>query len=257
MKILIVDDEQMICTNIASKIKRLGFFGSVEIYTSNTVKEAELLYDEHRPDIVFTDIRIPVTNGITLVERLRQKQGRCVIFAVSGYDDYAYVRKAFLSGVDDYILKPLSINDLSEKLKKARQLLGEEELQAEEEWGSEPAGDLIARAQAYISLHYTQNLTLAEVADSMSVSYSHFSHLFRKTLGMTFPAYLLRMRMEKAAAYLQDPDLSITQIAEKVGYEDANHFSRAFKRYTGRNPSDYRRSQLNMPNTPESFDIDE
>lgn len=72
------------------------------------------------------------------------------------------------------------------------------------------------------------------------MSESRFSHLFRQIMGVSPHQYFLKMRLEQAQGYLQDSDLSIAQIAQLTGFEDALYFSRLFKKYFGVAPSSYR-----------------
>lgn len=85
-----------------------------------------------------------------------------------------------------------------------------------------------------------QKCTVAECASLCAMSQSRFSHLFREVMGVSPHQYLLKMRLEQAQNYLQDSDLSIAQIAQLTGFEDALYFSRLFKKYCGTAPSFYR-----------------
>ena len=85
-----------------------------------------------------------------------------------------------------------------------------------------------------------QKCTVAECASLCAMSESRFSHLFRQIMGVSPHQYFLKMRLEQAQGYLQDSDLSIAQIAQLTGFEDALYFSRLFKKYFGVAPSSYR-----------------
>ena len=89
----------------------------------------------------------------------------------------------------------------------------------------------------YIDLHYMEDLTLADLADHFFMSYSYLSKSFHKTFQMPFQEYL---RMEHAMELLKNPELTIQQIASRVGYENAFNFSRSFKAEYGISPSHFR-----------------
>lgn len=91
-------------------------------------------------------------------------------------------------------------------------------------------------AQRYIEDNYTKDINMAEVANLVSMNYSYFSKLFKGQSGMTFSAYLLKVRMEQSRDLLKDPRNRINEIASKVGYDNMYHFSRAFKNYYGVSP---------------------
>lgn len=94
----------------------------------------------------------------------------------------------------------------------------------------------------YIDAHYMDDLTLASLAERFFMSYSYLSKSFHKTFHMPFQQYLLMLRMEHALELLKDPDLTIQQIAARVGYENAFNFSRSFKAQYGVSPSHFRSS---------------
>ena len=99
---------------------------------------------------------------------------------------------------------------------------------------------IIDLARQYIEENYNKKITLADLSSMFSVSYTHFSTLFKKTTGSTFSEYLQKVRMEKACELLKNPQNRIQDIAIEVGYDNAYHFSRAFKNYLGVSPKHFR-----------------
>jgi len=101
---------------------------------------------------------------------------------------------------------------------------------------------VITVAESIVRQHYSRDLQLAEVANRVSMNYSYFSKLFKERTGLTFTAYLTKVRMEEARKLLKDPTLRINEISEKVGYGNLYHFSRAFKNYYGVSPKEHRKT---------------
>ncbi len=99
----------------------------------------------------------------------------------------------------------------------------------------------IQSALNYIYNNYSKDISMAEVANHINLSYSHFSRLFSNVTGMGFIEYVTKLRMEKAKELLKNPVMDIQDISEKVGYGSFRYFSRSFREYTGMLPSDYRR----------------
>lgn len=87
-------------------------------------------------------------------------------------------------------------------------------------------------------------LSVADIAARVHVSPSRLSHLFKAETGMSIMSYLVRARLDEAKRLLASPDTSVAQVAEQVGFADAAHFSRSFKRAQGISPSDYRRRAI-------------
>ena len=93
---------------------------------------------------------------------------------------------------------------------------------------------------AYISDHFTEDLTLDKVAEYAGFSKYHFERIFTEYNGITFYRYLLQMRINHAQTLLSNRDLSITDIACQTGFTSCTAFTRAFKKNTGYPPSEYR-----------------
>ena len=94
----------------------------------------------------------------------------------------------------------------------------------------------------YIAGHLGDTLTLGELSRELGYSESHIRHLFRKYSGQTLTKYVNSMRVRRAKELLSSTQMSITEIADAVGYPDPNYFSSVFRSYTGLAPRDYRRS---------------
>ncbi len=245
--ILIVDDEVSICESLKLKINRLSHDPPYEVMSCLNAFEALRLIKEHHFDLIITDIRMPFMSGLSLVSQLRKDGFSGTIFALSGYDDYSYVRDAFISGVDDYLLKPISIQTLGKKLLELRKngvpKTGSEETAGEEK----KAKSTIDYACEYIAEHFRNSgLSMDEVARYVHLSYSHFSSMFREETGMTFPAYLRAYRIKQSLEYLADPSIRIADVALTVGFKYPQQFSNDFKRVMGMYPSEYVASQQNQ-----------
>ena len=95
----------------------------------------------------------------------------------------------------------------------------------------------------YIRAHYGDPmLSTKEISEHVSLSASYACTVFKNETGKTLNQYLTEYRMEKAKKYLADPRGTVSDVAEKCGYNDSNYFGKAFKKYTGLSPSEYRES---------------
>ena len=92
----------------------------------------------------------------------------------------------------------------------------------------------------YIKNNFTQRLFLKELATQFALSPNYCCSLFTKTTGLTFSQYITKLRMEKALLLLQNPTLTINDIAGLTGYDDQIYFSKVFKKYYSLTPSQYR-----------------
>ncbi len=111
-------------------------------------------------------------------------------------------------------------------------------------YGEAQLSPLVRRARQYIREHYHDpELTLERLAAELNVSAVYLSRVIRQELDMSYIQLLTQTRLEKAAQLLHASDLSIAEIAERVGYESQHYFSAVFKKGTGVSPNQYRRQQ--------------
>lgn len=95
---------------------------------------------------------------------------------------------------------------------------------------------------SYISINYTQNITLQELSRIHHVSPEHLSRQFKQETGITLIHYISDLRVKKASELLKSSRLSIADISMYVGYADSNYFVKVFKKRYGMTPSAYRSS---------------
>ncbi len=105
---------------------------------------------------------------------------------------------------------------------------------------SKRADSVIITAKKFIDRNYKQDISLDDVSREVNVSPYYFSKLFKDEAGVTFIEYLTTLRIGKAKELLMQEDASIKDICVEVGYQDPNYFSRIFKRYTGKTPTEYK-----------------
>jgi AraC-like DNA-binding protein len=106
------------------------------------------------------------------------------------------------------------------------------------------ARERIQRAIAHMERHVAEPLTIAELARVSGLSASRFGQVFKDHTGYPPKGYLLRLRIEHARRLLADIDLSVKEVARRVGSPDQFHFSRMFRRIDGLSPSHYRQAVM-------------
>lgn len=122
-KILVVDDEKLICKAIKSMLERLENPLIAEVLTANSAREAEAVMLNSRPDIVITDICMPLVSGLDLIKSTMRSNTDVKFIVLSGYDEFQYAKEAIKLGVVDYLLKPATIDELKEVLNKTIELI--------------------------------------------------------------------------------------------------------------------------------------
>lgn len=299
---------------------------------------------ECRPiDILFTDIRMPKIDGLKLLELVKNNNlCKCVVL-LSEYTDFEYAKKGLVCGAFDYMVKPVSTEDIEAVFKRAAVFLSEsssspavdtydetsiteciknhgtqirdlardfiKHYQSEKnedlfhfaadiinplqritkslfdsfEWlknVSSPFGQTkkqlfaiesidavsIFTQEYLLSLHrivneyYPENIsamskkiidyvlsnpyekiTLSDISKLMYANNTYISHAFKKDMGISLTDYCNRYKMDIAKIMLKYTELSITEIADKLCYDDYKYMGRLFKNTYGLTPSKYRR----------------
>lgn len=98
---------------------------------------------------------------------------------------------------------------------------------------------LIARAKKYILEHFTDGISLDQVAEAINISPGYLSTIFRQYTGICFIDYLTGIKIDEAKRLLRESDNKIYEIAEFLGYQNAYYFSKVFKKITGMTPSEF------------------
>ena len=115
LRVLIAEDEELIRQGLKREIPWASLGMEVLGLAANG-QEALQLCRELRPDILLTDIRMPLLDGLELIRRVRELPGEVVFVIISGYDDFQYAQRAISLGVSDYFLKPLELEPMEARL---------------------------------------------------------------------------------------------------------------------------------------------
>ena len=96
----------------------------------------------------------------------------------------------------------------------------------------------------YIQEHYSERITISELAAYSGLSGNYFSAFFKNHFGMTFTHYLTGYRIEQACTLLETTDLSVTEIALQTGFDTTSYFIQKFKKAMGMTPNRYRNRHM-------------
>ncbi len=246
-KVVLVDDEEIISEGLRRVVDWAAYDCEVAAIACDSVSGAQAIR-RYRPDILFTDIKMPGEDGLTMLAGLKGEFPRMQITVLTGYRDFEYARRAIGLGVSRFLLKPSKMEELTEALAHMKAVLDhlpgkelpEKEDDTAKEDGEDPNSFVVRRARAYVTENYAQRLSLQEVADQCYVSQWHLSKLLNKHLGQSFYDLLNAVRIREAQKLMGDPSLRISEVAEQVGYADTAHFSRVFKKLEGMSAGEWR-----------------
>lgn len=128
-KVLIADDEYWTRQKLCAMID----WSRYSLECMEPAKDGEDVLNklrEERPDILITDINMPFINGVELLKIIHEKYPEIITFVVSGYDDFQYVKEAFLAGSINYLVKPITKIDLVNALSRALEIISDRQADA-------------------------------------------------------------------------------------------------------------------------------
>jgi AraC family transcriptional regulator len=99
------------------------------------------------------------------------------------------------------------------------------------------------RVMEFIEAHLAEEISLAALAEVADLSLFHFARAFTQSFGVPPHRYHMTRRMDRAKSLLQKPAFSVTQIGIQIGFRETSSFTKAFRRFTGLTPTDYRRQR--------------
>lgn len=100
----------------------------------------------------------------------------------------------------------------------------------------------VVKVKSYIDQHFCEDITRENLGEIVFLSSGYLAQSFKKETGISLGGYVIEKRMEKARQLLQEGELTVSEVAVAVGYDNFTYFSRLFKTKVGRSPKDYRKS---------------
>lgn len=122
MKILIAEDDAMMMASIKYQLKKEGY----SVTSAVNGREGILAYNKEVPDLVITDIIMPLTSGLEFIGFVRSVNQEIPILVLSGIDEEDTVLEAFNLGADDFLLKPVKPGELSVRLQRLLKKAGKQ-----------------------------------------------------------------------------------------------------------------------------------
>lgn len=242
-KMVVVDDEYFTCEGL--KILLNWEEMNVEIVgTALNGEDGLKLVEREKPDILITDIRMKIMDGLTMIQKLRNNGFKGEVIVLSGYKVFEYAQEAMANDVSCYLLKPITKDKMMEAIKIVLKKIDEKRLKSDkkdiESVETTSLDDNWADIMKYIDNNITNNITLKEVASLACLETTYFSRLFKKKTGTGFLEYITQQRMLLAKKLLSETKLQVKEIMYRLSYNDEKYFRQLFKNFTGYSPIEYR-----------------
>lgn len=241
INVIVVEDEKLIAKNIAKHIEQGNPHFKVTHIFSNGA-DAWNHISVQPPQLVITDISMPIMDGIELVKKINESKKFIYCVILTGYAEFAYAQSAVRYGVSDYLLKPVNSHELHQTLNKIELAIladNKDMIQATHENTYKPE-EIVSLVKEYIQKHYANDITLNTISQNLGFSSSYLTKVFNKVMGITPSKFIRDYRMNIAKQLLNEPGSSINAVSAAIGYSDPFHFSKSFKQTFGISPSEYK-----------------
>lgn len=232
-------------------------------YQVLTAKNGRQAYDiacEVIPDIIITDILMPVMDGIELIKKMKQNTGTSgiPIIVLTALHDSKYHKDSLLSGVDSYLTKPVDeslllaqIENLLFKKETSRKQLKDknEELKAE----SKAEKSLIDLAEKLVENNLkNSDFYIASLLDELHVSRSTFHRKIKQATNQSPSEFIRDIRLKNAVKLMRSGKYNIDEIGTFVGFNSTSYFIRSFKKKYGKTPKDFYKKVIMQKNLAEN-----
>jgi len=204
------------------------------------------------PDLIITDVMMPVMDGIQMLDLLKNdpRTSHIPVVILTARADVASRVDGLARGADAYIAKPFDRDELMAELKmliKQRRLL-----QARYSTGKMPPPDdnqgfrfedsFIRRINEVMTEHLSDDdFDINNLCEQLNLSRTQLYRKFRSLTSESPHDYFLKMKLQRARSLLTSSDLTVAEAAYRAGFKNVSHFSKAFTREFGINPSDIRK----------------
>ena len=236
--LVIVEDEK----NILDGLVYLFPWGNLDFkiagHFTDSIEARE--YVRNNPvDVLLTDIMMPRLTGLDMVRMLLAEKPELQVVFLTGHRNFSFAHEALQMHAFSYLLKPVKHEDLISTFLDIREVLTRRQKPKDSAGTFRGNERIINQVQLYVNQNL-KSATLEGAAVAVSLSAGYLSRLFRETTGVNFIDFCSQQRMERAAHLLLYSDMRTYEISDEIGYDNPKNFTRAFRKYYGMSPRDYR-----------------
>ena len=240
MRILIAEHERRAMRGLKNLITSISEEYEVVAEASNGRQALELIQIV-KPDVVFTDLKMPYMDGMSLIKAAQAAGISAQYVIVTAYEEFEAAREAIVLGVKDYLVKPITYDEVAELMKRLEKKGGDrgrkEELGKLKERYPD-AHPLVIKCLNFIERGYGSKINQKELAESLGVSQEYLCYLFNKNIGETFSKFVKNYRIETAKKLLLN-GYPKEELPYHVGFSDPKYFNKVFREIAGMSVSDF------------------
>ena len=244
--VLIVEDEDEIRNYL---LHELSSYYSVSAYENGS--QALKAIKENKPDLIISDIMMPVMDGITLCKKIKGSIETShipviLLTALSKDEDKA---EGIETGADMYLVKPFNSNFLKKTIANLLENRRKIYIQLSQKNDNQPIESIKMKSHDEILMQKIMtlvkeniadsNLNVEMLADAVGISRVHMHRKLKELTNQSARDFIKNIRMKQAAYILANKKLNVSEVAYAVGYSNLSHFSSSFKSFYGVSPKEY------------------
>ena len=240
MRIIIADDEEYVRFELKELL--LEIRSDLEIIEAVNGSELIDMFKQEKFEAAFVDIKMPGFSGLEAIEKVVSGNLLTEWIILTGYSDFGFAKKAITLGVTEYLLKPVSRNEMEDVLQKIDNNLARKSgklIIDDTSDINEKTIHLVRSAERIVRERFSEHIGVAQIADELGVTPNYLSSLYKKFTHTTFTRHITDIRMTKSLELLKQTGVSVKDATELLGYSSSRHFARLFREYYDISPSEY------------------
>lgn len=248
--VLVIEDNTYLLDYLTELLSQ-----SFEVIAAENGEQGLALAKEKTPDIIVSDVMMPVMDGITLCSEIKSNilTSHIPVILLTARTMVENIMEGFEMGADDYLVKPFNEDVLKVRIKNllvSRKHLREKYindvlLSPKEMAFTSPDQEFLTKLNSIIEDNIdVSEFHIDQLAKEMAMSHSNLYKKIKALTGMTTVAFIRDFRLKRAAQLLKQNKMSIIDVCFKVGYTDRRHFSQEFKKKFSMTPSAYAKENL-------------
>ncbi len=244
-KLLIVEDDVDILSFIKTQFESI-----YKVYTETNGKDGYHTANSIVPDIIITDVVMPDMDGIELCKKLRNNlaTSHIPIIIISAKASHKNQVEGLEAGANLYLVKPFHMEVLKNQVDRLIQLkeniykkiVKESDIVPPDIAQNEIDKQFMDKVVDYIHMHISdKNLNVDAIASHLCISNIQLYRKIKAITGLSVVEFILSVRLKTAAKLIQEQKYSFSEIAYETGFSSPSYFTKCFRQYFGKTPSEY------------------
>ncbi len=227
--VLLVDDDKLFREEFIECFEGLGI-----LEASSGEEALAILSKPNDIDLVILDVNMSGIDGIETLKKINKMIPKPSIIILTGYSSTDVAIEALRGHADDYIEKPCDLDKTREIIKNIL-----DKRRVDEKVITSRLEAKIEKVKYFLERNCSKRVRLEDAAALVFLSPKYLSRVFKQHTGMDFTDYRLLKKIDLAKEFLMKPSYNINQVADKLGYQNSESFTRQFKKFTKLTPTQF------------------